>query len=103
MTSEPQSYVRSDLVCANCGSDRLGAIQRGIDNRLVAQCHDCGPKTSAIPDDDGTDKREKAINRAARDRKSQKAIHSALRPVVPRAEYRPKAKPQDAPSIGMFD
>lgn len=93
----------SAYVCSNCGSDRLGVIQRGIDNWLVAQCYECGPKTSVIPEEAGA-KRDKAIASAARKRLgSKKAIHTVLRPVVPRDQYRPREKPVEAPTMGLFD
>lgn len=96
------------MVCSRCGSDRIGAIQKGIDNWPVARCFNCGPSTSAIPDDDGTwkgrRKRENAIRQAARAPiGSKKAIHTVLRPVVERSQYRPKPKLEDAPTMGMFD
>lgn len=93
----------ADPCCSNCGSGRIGAIQRGIDNWPVAQCFDCGPRTGVIPDEEGP-KREKAIKSAAtRSTGSKKAIHTVLRPVVERSAYRPKAKPTEAPMLGMFD
>lgn len=94
---------RTNLVCSNCGSDRIGAIQRGIDNWPVAQCHNCGPSTTLIPEAPGQ-KRTKALNAAARKPVgSKKAIHTVLRPLVERSQYRPRAKVEDAPSLGMFD
>lgn len=97
-----------DYVCSNCGSERIGQVQRGIDNWPMARCFDCGPKTSAIPEDDGTEKtnhkRAKAIASAnKRAIGSKKAIHTVLRPLVERAAYRPKQKPVEAPMLGMFD
>lgn len=95
------------MVCAYCGSTRIGVIQMGIDNWPVAQCFECGPKVAIVPESDGTEKnalkRAKAINRHASRRTSKKAIHTVLRPVVPADEYRPRAKPEAAPAIGMFD
>lgn len=91
-----------EWVCSNCGSDRIGTVQHGIDNWPVAQCFDCGPKVGVIPDEPGQ-KRDKAINRAMNERHSKKAIHTVLRPLVERAQYRPKAKPEVAVSVGMFD
>jgi len=90
-----------DPVCSNCGSDRLGVIQRGIDNWPVAQCFGCGPRTTLIPEDDGTEKmrlkRKKAIRSAGRKPiGSKKAIHTVLRPLVERSQYQPKAPPVDA-------
>ncbi len=78
-------------------------IQRGIDNWLVAQCFNCGPKASLIPEEEGP-KRDRAI--AAANRKaigSKKAIHTVLRPVVLRVKYKPRVKPDEAPTVGMFD
>jgi hypothetical protein len=102
------SIPLNDPVCSNCGSDRLGAIQRGIDNWPVAQCFNCGPTTAFIPEDDGTwkgrRKRENAIRSASRKPiGSKKAIHTVLRPLVERSEYRPKVKPVEAPMLGMFE
>lgn len=92
-----------DYVCSNCGSDRIGQVQRGIDNLPIAQCHDCGPKTTLIPEDEGP-KRDKAINAAAKKPiGSKKAIHAILRPLVERSKYKPKVKPTAAPTLGMFD
>lgn len=98
----------SDPVCSNCGSDRLGATQRGIDNWPVARCFECGPKISSIPEDDGTEKtRRKRENSIAIANKkaigSKKAIHTVLRPLVERSQYRPRVKPEEAPMLGMFD
>lgn len=91
------------MVCSNCGSDRIGAIQRGIDNWLVAQCFNCGPSTSVIPETEGP-KRTKAIETAAkRSIGSKKAIHTVLRPVIERSAYRPKVRPIEAESVSMFD
>lgn len=92
----------ADYVCALCGSGRLGVLQRGIDNWFVAQCYACGPKTPIIPEGGG-EKRQQAINTAARKRVSRRAIHSILRPVVLRSEYRPPATRKTAPTVGMFD
>lgn len=99
---------RIEYCCSNCGSDRLGAIQRGIDNWLVAQCFNCGPTVSGIPDEDGTEKthrkREKAIQAAQRKPiGSKKAIHSPLRPVVERSQYRPRVKPVAADPMSLWD
>lgn len=92
----------SEYVCSNCGSDRIGPVQRGIDNWPVAQCHECGPKTTLIPEAEGA-KRDKALRSAAvKPIGSKKAIHAVLRPVVLRTEYRPKTKVEEAPTMGMF-
>ena len=91
-----------DPVCSNCGSDRLGAIQRGIDNWPVAQCFDCGPKATLIPENEGP-KRQRAINTAAKKKSSRKAIHTVLRPLVERSEYHPRVDPEVAQTVGMFD
>ncbi len=91
------------LVCGSCGSDRIGAVQRGIDNWPVAQRYDCGPKSGGIPEEPG-EKRDKAIKAAQLKAGfgSRKAIHTVLRPVVEASQYRPKAKPVEAKPIGMF-
>ena len=91
------------MVCSNCGSDRLGAIQHGIGGLPIAFCHDCSPKATLIPDEPGR-KRDKALHAAAtKPIGSKRAIHSVLRPVVERSQYRPKAKPVEAPTMGLFD
>ena len=92
-----------DAVCSNCGSDRLGAIQRGIDNWPVAQCFDCGPRASVIPEEEGP-KRTKAIQAAAkRPIGSKKAIHTVLRPVVERSAYRPGSSRPITQTVSMWD
>jgi hypothetical protein len=97
-----------DPVCSNCGSDRLGAVQRGIDNWPVAQCYNCGPKAAVIPEEDGTEKtnhkRTKAIASAAKKPiGSKKAIHTVLRPLVERTDYRPKVKSTEAKPLAMWE
>lgn len=92
-----------DYVCSNCGSDRIGAIQKGVDNWPVAQCHNCGPKNSLIPQEEGP-KRDKALHAlAVRPIGSKKAIHAVLRPLVERSQYRPRVRREAAPTVGMFD
>ena len=100
MTSELDSYVR--FVCSNCGSDRIGSVQRGIGGLPIGFCHDCSPKASVIPSERG-EKRDRAIETAnKRAIGSKKAIHTVLRPLVERSQYRPRVKPVEARPIGMF-
>jgi hypothetical protein len=96
-------WMERRFVCAGCGSTRIGAIQRGIDNWPVAQCYNCGPSTtSGIPEEPG-EKRDKALNRAAtKPIGSKKAIHAVLRPVVEASQYKPRVKPVEAKPMGMF-
>lgn len=103
MTAETDSYVWNPLVCSNCGSDRIGSVQKGIGGLPIGFCHDCSPKATLIPEEPGA-KRDKAIETAnKRAIGSKKAIHSVLRPLVERSQYRPKAKAVEAPMLGMFD
>lgn len=98
----PGDSLPSDLVCSNCGGDRVSLVQRGIDNFPIGKCWDCSAKEPNMPSDsDHSAKAEASRRRIAQSQTTR--YQASLVPLVERTAYRPRAKRATAETASLWD